>query len=103
MVRRIVVLLCCGWDHPCGLCGRVGVRGQELNPVTITLWFSLLGCCTTSMLTLATGGYAVPTTLSDGVMISITGLMGFLGQMLMTKGFQLADNAGSASMIRCVV
>ena len=73
---------------------------QELHMLVITNYFSIIGGTNATIIMLATTGFIAPQSLGDGVMLFVTGVMGFCGQMLLTKGFQLASNAGTAATIR---
>lgn len=74
---------------------------QELPALVITFYYSTIGAVMTTAFALATGGFRAPQSWGDGAMLFATGVMGLVGQMFLTKGFQWASNAGSAAMIRC--
>ena len=78
-------------------------RVQQVPALVITFYYSTIGAVMTTAFALVTGGFQAPQSWGDGAMLFATGVMGLVGQMFLTKGFQLASNAGSAAMIRCAL
>lgn len=73
-----------------------------MNPLVITSYMSIIGGTISTTAAFLTGGFNPFHSVFDAVIMCITGFLGFGGQMLLTKGMQLAQNAGSAAMMRCV-
>ena len=72
---------------------------QSVPPMTTTFWFSLSGFVVITPIALAVGGLQAPESVSDWLLLCGTGIIGYIGQLLMCRSLQL-EAAGPATMMR---
>ena len=69
--------------------------------MTTTFWFSLSGFVVMTPVAFAVGNVQWPTTVTKWLLLFSTGVVGYVGQLLMCRSLQL-EAAGPATMMRCV-
>jgi len=67
--------------------------------MTTTFWFSLAGFLVLTPVAIGVGGMKVPDRWQDWLMLCSTGVVGYVGQLLMCRSLQL-EAAGPATMMR---